>query len=103
MDDVRVPKFFNDSFWHGHLCRTRLAARQIASQTAVPTSAVVAGLPAGFRSAVTRPLSRTVSIADSTAAASSFRLKLYASIAPIDPIVPRGFAMPLPAISGAEP
>ena len=48
----------------------------IASQTAWPTSAVEAGGPAGFRSAVTRPLSSTWLTALSIAAASSVRPKL---------------------------
>src|SRR5258706_3384690 len=38
------------------------AANQINSQTALPTASVVAGFPAGLRSAVTWPLAKTFSI-----------------------------------------
>jgi hypothetical protein len=48
----------------------------MAAQTACPTCSVVAGAPEGRKSAVTLPLASTASIARSTAAASSFKLKL---------------------------
>ena len=38
-----------------------------------------------------------------TAAASSFKPKLYSSIAATEPIAPSGLALFCPAISGAEP
>ena len=71
--------------------------------TASPTSEVVAGDPLGFKSAVTRPEFKTDSTARFTAAASSFRPKLYSSIAATEPIAPNGLALFCPAISGAEP
>src|SRR6202041_972086 len=88
-----VPDLFDDGPWFTH----------IASATASPTSAVVAGLPAGFKSAVTRPELSTVPTARFTAAASSFNRKLYSSIAATDPIAPNGLALLCPAMSGAEP
>src|SRR5207237_2430969 len=73
------------------------------SQTAAPTCSVVAGVPAGLRSAVTLPLLGTASIAAFTAAASFVNPKLYSSIAATEPIAPNGLALFCPAISGAEP
>src|SRR5688572_3911859 len=75
----------------------------MAAHTAAPTSLVVAGLPAGRRSAVTLPLFNTFSIAPYTADASFIRPKLYSSIAATDPIAPSGLALFWPAISGADP
>src|SRR3984957_12881614 len=88
-----VPDLFDDGTRFTH----------IASAPASPPSEVVAGLPAGFKSAVTRPELSTVSTARFTAAASSFSPKLYSSIAATDPIEPNGVALLCPAISGAEP
>src|SRR5262249_54587655 len=58
--DMGIPEFFNDrtGFFHK------------ASHTAAPTCPVVAGMPAGWRSAVTFPLFNTASMAAFTAAAS---------------------------------
>src|SRR5687768_13434406 len=54
MDNVGVPQFFDDGARHGF--------HEIPAHTASPTCSVVAGVPAGFRSAVTRPLLSTASI-----------------------------------------
>ncbi len=78
-------------------------AQPIAAHTAWPTCSVVAGAPEGRRSAVTCPLVSTVSIARSTAAASSFNPKLYSSMAATEPMAPSGLALFCPAISGADP
>src|SRR5580704_9310960 len=58
--------------------------------TESPTSEVVA-VPC--RSAVTWPEFRTASTAAFTAAASSFRPKLYSSMAATDPMAPKGLAL----------
>ena len=58
------------------LAPSRHLSQPMASQTALPTSPVDAGAPAGFKSAVTRPLSSTRPIADSMELASSVRPKL---------------------------
>src|SRR5215469_11195162 len=91
-----IPNLFDDRAWFSGLLHMALA-------TAFPTSAVLAGFPAGFRSAVTRPEFKTVSTARFTPAASSFNPKLYSSIAATDPIAPKGLALPCPAMSGADP
>ena len=70
---------------------------------ALPTSSVVAGLPLGFRSAVTLPLVSTFSMAWFTAAASFVSPKLYSSMAATEPIAPKGLALFCPAMSGADP
>src|SRR5208282_3164898 len=57
--DVAIPDFFDDG--------TRF---HNAALTAWPTSSVVAGVPFGFKSAVTRPESSTRPIAAFTAFAS---------------------------------
>src|ERR1700681_3556793 len=95
-DYVRIPEFFNNRTRHDFL-------QPIAAHTASPTCSVVAGAPEGRKSAVTFPLSSTASIAFSTAEASSFKPKLYSSMAPTEPMAPSGFALFCPAISGAEP
>src|SRR5262249_24683879 len=92
VDDVRIPEFF----YYG-------ARFHNASQTAAPTCSVVAGLPAGRRSAVTVSLFKTASMAAFTAAASLVNPKLYSSMAATEPIAPSGLALFWPAISGAEP
>src|ERR1700685_878026 len=77
-----VPDLFDDVL--GFVC----LKTHIASATASPTSEVVAGLPEGFKSAVTRPELSTVSTARFTAAASCFSPKLYSSSAATEPIAP---------------
>src|SRR5205814_9037016 len=74
----------------------------IASLTARSTSSVVAGLPFGFRSAVTWPDASTLPMAAFTAAASCIRQNVYSSIAATLPMAPSGFALFCPAISGAD-
>src|SRR5690349_9946 len=61
-DYVAVPNLLNNCLCHcPYYAETARALN--AAQTASPTSLVWAGLPAGFRSAVTRPLFNTSSIA----------------------------------------
>src|ERR1017187_9382606 len=81
----------------------RPRAQPIATHTDSPTCSVVAGAPEGRKSAVTLPLARTDSMADSTADDSSFNPKLYSSMAATEPIAPSGLALFCPAMSGAEP
>ena len=59
--DVVVPHLFNDCALHNSFQAATFAVS--AWHTASPTSLVVAGLPAGFKSAVTWPLSKTCSMA----------------------------------------
>src|ERR1700704_2520979 len=95
-DDVVVGYFFDYGVrFHGYQFN--------AAITAFPTSSVVAGRPVGFKSAVTLPEFRTASIARFTAAASSFKPKLYSNIDATEPMAPNGFALFCPAMSGAEP
>src|SRR5262249_6216121 len=90
--NVVVPNLFNDGTGFHN-----------ASATASPTSVVVAGLPLGLRSAVTRPDASTLPTASFTAAASFTSPKLYSSMAATLPIAPSGLALFWPAMSGAEP
>src|SRR5579862_8875461 len=83
-DDVAVPDFFDDRAGFHYIKR---------DATASPTSDVVAGLPVGLRSTVTRPELSTASTAAFTAPASSFKPKLYSSMAATDPMAPNGFAL----------
>src|SRR5215469_1511548 len=89
---VVIPDFFND--------RARFHR---ASLTAWPTCCVVAAVPFGRRSAVTRPEAKTWPTAAFTAAASFVNPNVYSSIAATLPIAPSGFALFCPAMSGAEP
>ena len=59
--------------------------------------------PPAARSAVRWPCARTRSTADSIAAASDCRFSECRSSMAAARIVARGFAIPLPAMSGAEP
>src|ERR1019366_3711430 len=97
-DDVVIPDFFDDGSW---AIRTWTAHN--ASLTALPTWSVVAGVPLGFKSAVTRPDASTLPTAALTAFASSRRPKVYSSMAATLPMAPNGLALFWPAMSGAEP
>src|SRR5204863_33133 len=69
-------------------------------RTASTASSVVASPP---RSGVLSPLSSARSIADSRAAASLSRENPCRSIIATEPSMASGFALPVPAMSGADP
>src|SRR5947209_8938233 len=97
-DRARLARSVNKRHKTSYSVRGRSAYADTAlalklAHTAFPTSVVVAGLPAGFRSAVTRPPSKTSSIARFTAVASACKPKLYSNIAAIEPIAPSGLAL----------
>src|SRR5271170_3257389 len=99
-DYVVVPDFFDYGARFHMVLLDKPEACPTAFDTASPTAEVLAD---PFRSAVTLPEFSTASTAALTAAASSFKPKLYSSMAATDPIAPKGLALFFPAISGAEP
>ena len=61
-------------------------------------------LDSGFeRSGVEKPFEKTLCIACQTFLLSSSMLKLISSIIATEPIIEYGLAIPLPAMSGADP
>ena len=83
-----------------HSCFTTLWPRTRPA----PTCSVVAGLPFGLRSAVTRPHAQHLSDGRIHGGRLPvFKPKLYSSIAATEPMAPSGLALFWPAMSGAEP
>src|SRR4051794_33324306 len=71
-----------------------------SAATASPTSMVLELPPISF---VLTPLSIVLRTASSTALASAGKFREYLSIIAIERIVPTGFTIPWPDISGADP